>query len=644
MSNHYSLKDYAKIFFDIIKSNNSLLTIIVIYGIVASLFNVVLPLSIQYIAGQIVANASIFPITIIVICLVFFLVFYAILKLLQFIAFSYFEKIFFITNANLIIQASIQNTNNIKKHEAVLSYAEISNTIKYISSFIFQTSVLIQQFIIGLIITGFYHYFFLIFNIVIFFIVYWIFKIFFFKSIILYRKELISKYNIAHFIGTGEDKKTNTSIQQSFEEYYKRKTNYFNIILYQNVIFLILYIVANSVFLLMSGILTLKGYITVPQFLASEIIFSLVFATFGEFTKNLKNVYELLTSSSKISEIIGTDHTNTHPIIKLPKIPNFYKSLIKAIIIFIITIFASLFIIPWYQTSKGTGKIIAYSQDERTQELTAMVSGRIVKWYASDGQFIKEGSKIAEIADNDPTLMTKLENEVDSIKSQFQNAKLSTETSKINYERQYDLYKQGLTARKEFEKAKIEYQKNLSYENEINAKLIQTDVKLARQKSQIITAPKNGYLMNSKSKSSSSYVYQGEVIATFVPQITDPTIELFVRPNDMPLIHKGQKVRIQIEGWPALRISGWPSTSLGTFSGTVQIVDKAISENGLFRVFIIPDVTDSPWPSMEYIKQGTKVIAWIRMNKVSIGYEIWRQVNQFPITPDQKLLLKNEKK
>lgn len=645
MSGDYSLRDYGKVFFDLIKSDKKLLTIIIIYGIIASLFNVVLPLSIQYIAGQIVANASMFPILIIVTCLVFFLVFYAVLKILQFLAFARFEKIFFLKNAYSIIKSSFQDRRDAKMHEMILSYAEISNAIKHIANFIFTTSVLIQQFVIGLILTACYHFSFLIFNITIFFVVFWIFKFYFLRSIVLYRKELNSKYAIARFIGMdiGEDA-TELAMKRHLDEYYKRKTNYFNIIFHQNIIFLILYIFANSIFLLMSGLLTLKGYITVPQFLASEIIFSLVFATLGEFAKNLKNVYELLTSSAKISEAITVTNIKIENIITTPKLPNFYKVLLKVVITFIALIMCGLFIVPWYQTSKGNGRIVAYNQDERAQDLTAMVGGRIVKWHASDGQFLKRGQKIAEISDNDPSLITKLESELNSIKSQFENAQLSTKTSKLNYDRQYELYKQGLTARKEFEKTKIDYQKNLAYENEIKSKLIQTDVKFTRQQSQIIVAPKDGYLMNSKAKSSSSYVYPGEVIATFVPQISDPTIELFVHPNDIPLIHAGQKVRIQIEGWPALRISGWPSTALGTFGGVVSIVDRAISENGMFRVFIAPDKKDSPWPDMNYIRQGTKVMAWIRMSKVSIGYEIWRQLNQFPITPDQKLLLKNEKK
>ena len=636
-----SLRDYVKIFFRTIQNDKHLLLITIIYGAIASVFNLTLPLSIQYISTQIMTNASMFPVIIIAICLLIFLGFYGVLKVFQLIAFSYFEKRFFITKSYQITKYLHDNQDKFSPSTSIQTYTEITNTILNIGNFVFATSILIQQIFLGLILTSFYHLSFLVFNIILIVIIFLIFKFFFLRSITLYRRELDIRYAIGATIKNST--KDFNLIDGLLGEYYIRKTSYFNNILKQNIIFFGIYAFAHCLFLLMSGFLTLKGYITIPQFLASEIIFSLVFATLGEFTKNLKNIYELLNSTKKIDEILSQSDNIDCSHLNIPQTPKFHITVLKIIIIFFWLVTSGLFIMPWYQTSFGEGKIIAYNQDDRVQDITAMVSGRIVKWYVNDGQFLKQGDKIAEIADNDPELITKLENELQSIKIQYENAQLSTQTAEINYNRQYELYKKGLSARKEFEKAKIEYQKLLSYENEVKAKLIQTDVKFARQKSQIIVAPKDGFLLHSKAKSASSYVYAGDVIATFVPDITDPVMEVFLQPNDMPLIHVGRKARIQIEGWPALRISGWPATALGTFGGVVKIVDRAASPNGMFRVIIAPDPQDSPWPDMKYIKQGTKVITWVRMNKVPIGYEIWRQINGFPITPDEHLFLKNDK-
>lgn len=44
-------------------------------------------------------------------------------------------------------------------------------------------------------------------------------------------------------------------------------------------------------------------------------------------------------------------------------------------------------------------------------------------------------------------------------------------------------------------------------------------------------------------------------------------MELFVKPMDLALINKGQDVRLQFDGYPAIVFSGWPNSSYGTFAG-----------------------------------------------------------------------------
>ena len=639
-----SFRDFSTICLKLLRQEEPLMIVILVYGIIASAFNLLLPLSIQYIASQISANASIFPVVTIILCLLAFLTFYSILKVIQVIAFAYFEKRFFMVSVALMALNPVANSEKQQVNiNAVQSYTEIANIIKYVGNFLFSTSLLIQQILIGLILTAFYHISFLIFNIALIIIIFAVFKRYFLRSLILCKKELDSRYKIGNVLHNASEGKI-VQIDQLLFEYSHKKHKYASIILKQNIIFFFLYAVANAVFLTLCSVLTLRGYLTIPQFLASEIIFSLIFMNLGEFAKNLKTIYDLLNASHKLNFLtlvvnknLKTDVSEFNSLKKITT-PPFYGKLLKIIAVFLIFLIMALIFVPWWQTSAGNGKIIAYNQEDRIQDITTLVSGRIAKWHVNDGQFVKKGEKIAEIVDNDPELMQKLNFELDSIKAQYESAKYSSSTGKFNYDRQKDLYNQGLTSKKDLEKATIEYQKLLGYESEIQAKLIQTDVKLSRQKAQIIVAPKDGFVLQSKSKANSSYVYVGEVIATFVPVIQQPAIEIFVNPNDISLIHIGRKARIQIEGWPALRVSGWPSTSLGTFGAKVAIIEQAMSVNGKFRVILVPDPTQDPWPDMTHIKQGTNIKGWISMNKVSIGYEIWRQMNSFPIKPDEFLL------
>jgi hypothetical protein len=104
-------------------------------------------------------------------------------------------------------------------------------------------------------------------------------------------------------------------------------------------------------------------------------------------------------------------------------------------------------------------------------------------------------------------------------------------------------------------------------------------------------------------------------------------VELFVKPIDIPLLSKGRKVRLQFDGWPAIVFSGWPDVSFGTFGGIVSVIDN-IDSNGKYRILVVPDPSDDPWPKQ--VRVGSGVYGWAMLNDVPIWYEIWRQLNGFP--------------
>jgi multidrug efflux pump subunit AcrA (membrane-fusion protein) len=107
-------------------------------------------------------------------------------------------------------------------------------------------------------------------------------------------------------------------------------------------------------------------------------------------------------------------------------------------------------------------------------------------------------------------------------------------------------------------------------------------------------------------------------------------VELQIDGNDLPLVRKGDKARLQFEGWPAAQFVGWPSVAVGTFGGKVYLVDPTANEKGQFRVLVEPDPDDQPWPDGQYLRQGVRAQGWILLNTVTVGWEVWRQLNGFP--------------
>lgn len=143
-----------------------------------------------------------------------------------------------------------------------------------------------------------------------------------------------------------------------------------------------------------------------------------------------------------------------------------------------------------------------------------------------------------------------------------------------------------------------------------------------------ITAPQDGYITQAISSGIGETVKEGEALISIMPASYQLAVEMYVKPIDLPLLEKGQDVRIQFDGWPAIVFSGWPNTSFGTFGGQVVAIDNFIGPSGKYRVLVAPQSTDHPWPEQLRVGAGTKNMALLK--NVPVWYELWRQINGFP--------------
>jgi adhesin transport system membrane fusion protein len=143
-----------------------------------------------------------------------------------------------------------------------------------------------------------------------------------------------------------------------------------------------------------------------------------------------------------------------------------------------------------------------------------------------------------------------------------------------------------------------------------------------------VLAPQDGVITRVLSSGIGETIKQGESIATIMPKNYDLAIEMFVQPVDLPLLQKGQNVRIQFDGWPAMVFSGWPNTSFGTFGGEIFAIDNFANEEGMFRVLVSPNKKEKDWPQALRVGGGAK--SMILLDNVLVGYELWRKINGFP--------------
>ena len=143
-----------------------------------------------------------------------------------------------------------------------------------------------------------------------------------------------------------------------------------------------------------------------------------------------------------------------------------------------------------------------------------------------------------------------------------------------------------------------------------------------------VTAPQDGIITRAVTTGLGETLKEGAGICTILPADYKLAVEMYIEPMDLPLMHKGNKVRFLFDGWPALVFSGWPALTYGTFPGEVVAVDNIPAANGKYRVLVAPRPNDKKWPEQLRVGSGARGIALLK--RVPVWYELWRQLNGFP--------------
>lgn len=410
------------------------------------------------------------------------------------------------------------------------------------------------------------------------------------------------------------------------------------------------------------------------------------------------------------------------PALALTETTGLARRLARSLAVLFVLLLIGLSLTPWQQNITGMGRVVAYAPLERQQTLAAPVEGRVLHWWVKEGSVVKAGDRVAEISDNDPALVLRLEAElttltgrlatitgrIGAMENQWRMAQQSRvmalsaaasrvqmaeerhtaarhalaaaeaalTTARLNFDRQQTLQGKGLASNRQYELAQLELtqretelgrakatlaaassevtavrsdrrkadadtassvekaQADLAKSREelayAQAEQLKLETRLARQRTQIIAAPRAGVILRLAVSNNAELLKPGDALAVLVPDANERAVELWVDGNDVPLITPGRKVRLQFEGYPAVQFSGWPEVAVGTFGGIVALIDATDNGQGQFRLLVRPDPQEEPWPGERFIRQGVRVNGWVLLNQVRLGYELWRVFNGFP--------------
>ena len=292
---------------------------------------------------------------------------------------------------------------------------------------------------------------------------------------------------------------------------------------------------------------------------------------------------------------------------------------------------AIMFYVPWLQTAQGRGQVVALNPQHRAQDVTAMVPGRVVQWYVEDGQHVDKGAPIARVVDLDPELLVRLSAERAQVQAEIAAIEQARSVAGIDVGRTGQLLAEGLASRRDYELSQIKVAESTAKLAESRAKLNRINVQLNRQSAQLVRAPRAGRIQNLNAAASGALVSAGTPLATIAPEQVERAVELLIDGRDVPLLRPGRPVRLEFEGWPAIQFSGWPSVAYGFFDGRVRTIDPNANLQGLFRIIVEPAPGKPAWPDLRYVRLGGKVQGWVQGETVMVGYELWRQLNDFPL-------------
>lgn len=285
---------------------------------------------------------------------------------------------------------------------------------------------------------------------------------------------------------------------------------------------------------------------------------------------------------------------------------------------------------PWVQTAQGQGQVIALDPDDRVREVSSLIPGRVTEFFVEDGQLVEEGDPIARVEDVDPNLIQRLQSERAQLQAQIEAIGQGRRVAALDVDRNRQLLAEGLAARRDLEQAQIRVADAEATLAEARAGLNRIDTELSRQSAQVVRAPRDGQVQQINAAAGGALISEGTVLAVVAPERTARAVELFIDGRDVPLVERGRPVRLEFEGFPAVQFSGWPSVAQGVFDGRVRTVDPTARPDGTFRVLVEP-TDQAAWPDTRFVRQGSQVLGWIQGRTVSVGYELWRQLNDFPL-------------
>jgi ABC-type bacteriocin/lantibiotic exporter with double-glycine peptidase domain len=299
---------------------------ILFYAVFSGLVSLSLPLGIQAIINLIQGGRVSISWIILVVIVILGVAFNGVLKLMQLrITESIQQKIFIRSSFEFSYRfPKIKYTefNNIYPPELANRFFDTLTVQKSLAKLILDYSESLLQILFGLLLLSAYHPLFIIFGLLLFVVLFLIFRMSFHPGLRTSLTESKYKYKVAHWIQEiarnyfGFKSKSETDFALSKNDllvgaYLKSRESHFQIIKRQFIQLIGFKILISAGLLLIGGFLVINQKINIGQFVAAEIIILLIINSVEKIILGLETLYDLLTALDKIGQVVDLEQETT---------------------------------------------------------------------------------------------------------------------------------------------------------------------------------------------------------------------------------------------------------------------------------------------------------------------------------------------
>lgn len=311
-----------KRFINLLKLDKKDIYQVFFYAIFSGIVSLSLPLGVQAIINLIQGGRVSLSWIILIIVVILGVVFNGILRLMQLrITESIQQKIFIRSSFEFSFRfPKIRYTefNNNYPPELANRFFDTITVQKSVAKLILDYSESLLQIVFGLLLLSIYHPLFILFGLLLFIVLFLIFRISFETGLKTSLAESKYKYKVAHWIqeiarnyfGFKSKIESEFALKKNDKlvaEYLKSRESHFAVIKRQFIQLIGFKALISAGLLLIGGFLVINQQLNIGQFVAAEIIILLVINSVEKIIVGLETFYDVLTSIEKIGQVVDME-------------------------------------------------------------------------------------------------------------------------------------------------------------------------------------------------------------------------------------------------------------------------------------------------------------------------------------------------